>query len=83
MKAYLIDLADRVFWTYVQALGGLAIATNFDWFSLSGWKVAIVASVPAAVAVVKGAVAKFVNDPNTATFIKTRRRRAAGTELRQ
>jgi hypothetical protein len=72
MKKYLVDLADRTFWTYVQTASGLVMADQFNWLSLDSWQAAAVAAVPAALAVVKGGIAKFVNDPETATFLKSR-----------
>lgn len=72
MKKYLVDLADRTFWTYVQTATGLVLADQFDWLSLDSWQAAAIAAVPAALAVVKGGLAKFVNDPDTATFVRTR-----------
>lgn len=72
MGQYVKDLADRVFWTYVQSVAGLATAAGFDVLSLSAWKVAAVASLPAGYTLVKGIIAGFVNDPNTATFIRNK-----------
>lgn len=69
-KSWFIDTADRTFWTFAQTYAGLVTAAGFDLIDLASWKAAGVAALPAAFAVVKGSVAKFVNDPNTATFIK-------------
>jgi len=76
--AYLKDLADRVFWTYAQTFLGLVTVAGFDVLSLSAWQAAGVAALPAAYAALKGAVAGFVNDPNTATFIRNRAAGKAG-----
>ena len=48
------------------------LADQFNWLSLDSWQAAAVAAVPAALAVVKGGVAKFVADPDNATFLKNR-----------
>lgn len=71
-RLWLVDTADRTFWTFVQAYAGLVTAAGFNLIDLASWKAAGVAALPAAYAVVKGSIAKFVNDPNTATFIKQR-----------
>lgn len=71
VKRYLLDLADRTAWTYLQTLGGLVTAAGFDLIDLASWKAAAVAALPAVYTVIKGAVAKYVNDPETATFLKT------------
>lgn len=69
MKRYLLDLADRTAWTYLQTLAGLVTAAGFDLVDLASWKAAAVAALPAAYTAVKGAIAKRFGDPDTATFL--------------
>lgn len=63
------DLSERVFWTFVQGVAGTVTATGFNLIDVNGWKMAGVAALPAVYAVVKGGIAKFVGDHNTAAML--------------
>lgn len=65
------DLAYRTAATYVEAVAGLAAANSFNLLDLSAWKTAAVASLPAAAAVIKGALARFVGNPDQASLVDT------------
>jgi di/tricarboxylate transporter len=63
------DIAERTVATYLQALIGLLLAANWvDGINLSFVQSAAVAAIPAALAVVKGALAQFVGNPDTASL---------------
>lgn len=69
---YLKSLAELVFLTYALAFLGLLTADGFDVTDVSAVKAAAVASIPAALAVLYGAVAKLVGDRNSALAVDTR-----------
>lgn len=71
MSRYLADLAERVAATYATAFLGLLLANGFDLTDLSAVKAAAIASLPAALAVIKGVLAKVVGDPGTAALLPT------------
>jgi hypothetical protein len=69
---YLLDLAERVIATYVEAFLGLVIASGFGVngvVNLSLLQVAAVSALPAALAVVKAGLAKLKGDPATASLV--------------
>lgn len=55
MKKYLIDVAERTVWTYIETLVGLLAVSGP--LNLSAIEAAAVAALPAAAAIVKGAIA--------------------------
>ncbi len=69
MKRYTKDLTERVFWTFAQGVAGTVTATGFNLIDPQGWKMAAVAALPAAYAVIKGGIAKFVGDRSTAAML--------------
>lgn len=71
MRTYLKDLAYRTAATYLETLAGLTTAAGFGWLDLGAWKAAAVAAAPAAYTVVKGAIARWVGNPNQAALIDT------------
>lgn len=73
MKKYIKDLAYRTGMTYAETVAGLAAANGFDLLSLSAWKVAAVAALPAAATVIKGALARFVGNRDQAALIDTQK----------
>jgi hypothetical protein len=68
---FLKDLAYRTAATYVETVAGLAAANGFNLLDLSAWKTAAVAGLPAAAAVIKGSLAKFVGNPDQASLVDT------------
>jgi hypothetical protein len=69
---YVKSLAELVGATYGLAFLGLLLADGFDLTNLSALKAAAVASVPAGLSVVYGALARFVGNFNSATAVDTR-----------
>ncbi|MFE6868294.1 holin [Kitasatospora sp. NPDC057692] len=69
MRKYIIDVAERTVATYVVALLGLLLADGVDLTSVGTLRAAAVAALPAALTVVKGAVAGVVGDPTTAALL--------------
>lgn len=66
-KAFLIDLAERVAATYLQSFIGLLLVSGA--LDIDTLKAAALAAVPAALAVVKGVLARKVGDPESASFV--------------
>lgn len=72
MSKYLKSLAELTAATYGTAFLGLLLATGFDITDLSAVKSAGVAAIPAGLAVVYGALARFVGSFNSALAVDTR-----------
>jgi hypothetical protein len=66
---FLADLAERTVATYAQAALGLLLADSTGMISISGVKAAAVAALPAALAVVKAALAGSVLSSGTASAL--------------
>jgi len=73
MKKLLIDLAERTAATYAVTFLGLLVADGFDLTSVSALRASAVAAIPAALTVIKGALASFVGDPNSAALLPRQR----------
>lgn len=70
-KSYVKDLAERVLWTFLTAAGGVAFAAGpAGWVDVSMWKAAATAGVIAAGTFMKGLLARYVGDPNSASTAK-------------
>jgi hypothetical protein len=69
MPKFLTDLTERVASTYVVAFLGLLLADGVDLTSVSTIRAAAIAALPAALTVVKGALAAFVGDHQTAALL--------------
>lgn len=68
MKTYARDLVERVLWTFAVAFGGVALAAGpANWFDLSMWQTAATAGLVAAGTFVKGLLAHYVGNPNSAS----------------
>ncbi len=63
----LVDLAERVVATYIQSFLGLLLVA--DAIDIGAVKAALVAAAPAALAVVKGVLAKRLGDPESASVV--------------
>jgi len=72
MRKYWIDLTERTAAAYGTTFLGLLLADGVDLTSVSAVKAAAIASLPAALSVVKGGVAFFVGEPNTAALLPRR-----------
>ncbi len=64
-----LDVAERTAATYVVAFLGLLLADGMDLTSMSAVRAAGVAALPAALTVVKGAVATLVGDRGSAAVL--------------
>jgi hypothetical protein len=69
MPRYLLDLAERTAATYGQAFIGLLLADTANLTSVGTLRAAAIAAVPAGLAVIKGALAYFLGEPNTASLL--------------
>ncbi len=72
-QRYWIDVAERVFWTFLQAFGAQLVLSG--WFTVDGvidlsiLEKAGLAGVAAALSFVKGLVARGVGSPTTAALL--------------
>lgn len=62
-----IDIAERVFWTFLQGASSTLILTGF--LEIEAWKAAIVGGVAAVLALVKGIAASKVGSPVSAATL--------------
>ncbi|MFB7470490.1 holin [Kitasatospora sp. NPDC056184] len=69
MRKFIIDLTERTAATYASAFLGLLLADTFDLTSIGALKAAAVAALPAALSVLKGALATRVGDPASAALL--------------
>ena len=69
IRRFWIDVVERTAATYVVALLGLLTADGFDLTNLGALRAALVASLPAALTVVKSVAASLVGDPTTAALL--------------
>ena len=61
-----VDIVERAFWTAVQAfVAYYAVSGN------AGWKAALAAGIGAGISVVKGSVATFIGNPDSASTAPT------------
>lgn len=61
-----IDVVERAFWTAVQAfVAYYAVSGN------AGWKAALASGIAAGISVVKGSVASFIGNPDSASTTTT------------
>lgn len=65
---YLIDLTERVLASYVYSFVTLMLTNTIDMTNLDALKVAAISCIPAALAVIKGSLARFVGNPDTASL---------------
>ena len=61
-RLYLIDLAERVVMTFLEAFIGVLLLAGADVLTLSALKAAVVAGIIAVLALLKGLLAKVIGD---------------------
>jgi hypothetical protein len=67
-QTYAVALAERVIWTFLGASGAVALAGGpADMLHVSFWQGAGTAGLAAAVALVKGVIARVVGNKNSAS----------------
>ncbi|WP_406056211.1 holin [Streptomyces sp. NBC_01077] len=69
MSRLLLDTVERTVGTYAVTFLGLLLADGFDLTSLGALKAAAIASVPAALSVVKAALGTLIGDKTTVGWI--------------
>lgn len=69
MNRYLLSLTERVAATYAVTFLGLVLARTASLTDLSSVRDAAIASIPAALQVVYGVLARYVGDPNTPALL--------------
>ncbi|RLU82274.1 hypothetical protein CTZ27_30455 [Streptomyces griseocarneus] len=74
-RKVLVDILERTLAAYVTTFLGLIIADGFDLTSVSALKAAAIASLPAALSVIKGAIGSRFGDTGSAAWLP---RRSAG-----
>ena len=70
-RSFLVDLVERTGATYVQAFLGFVLADTAHLMDISSLKSASIAALPAAVAVLKGALAVFAKGDGSASLLGT------------
>jgi hypothetical protein len=68
-RRFLLDLGERTVATYAQAWAGLLLADSTHLLSLGAARAAAIAALPAALAVIKGALAGSVLVSGTASAL--------------
>ncbi|MCA1220683.1 hypothetical protein [Streptomyces sp. 8L] len=71
-RAFLLDLVERTVATYLEVGAGLLLADSTHLLSLGSLRVAAVAALPAALTVVKGALAGSLGTSPTASALPTK-----------
>ncbi|MEW2545138.1 hypothetical protein AB0910_05035 [Streptomyces sp. NPDC047002] len=71
-RAFLLDLVERTVATYLEAGAGLLLADSTHLLSLGSQRVAAIAALPAALTVVKGALAGSLGTSSTASALPTK-----------
>ncbi|MFD0405031.1 holin [Kitasatospora sp. NPDC127116] len=69
MRKFVLDLVERTVATYAVAFLGLLLADGVDLASVGTLRAAAVAALPAALTVLKSAVATLIGDPNSAALL--------------
>ncbi|NUS16302.1 MAG: hypothetical protein HOY69_33710 [Streptomyces sp.] len=69
MPKFWLDLTERTAATYAVALLGLLLADGVDLTSIGALKAAAVAAIPAALTVLKGAIASLIGDSSSAALL--------------
>ena len=69
MSRLLLDTVERTAGTYAVTFLGLLLADGFDLTSVGALKAAAIASVPAALSVVKAAVGSLIGDQSTVGWV--------------
>lgn len=70
MSSFAINLAERVLGAYFLSLITLLLANGFDYTDIGALQAAGLAAIPAALAIIKGALAKQFGSPDSASFFE-------------
>jgi hypothetical protein len=70
VSAFAINLAERVLGAYFLTFITLLLANGFDYLDVNALEAAALSAIPAALAVVKGALAKQFGSPDSASFFE-------------
>ncbi|GGR19655.1 holin [Streptomyces netropsis] len=69
MRKLIADIAERTLAAYVTTFLGLLLADGFDLTDISALKAAAIASIPAALSVIKGAIGVRLGDKSSAAWL--------------
>lgn len=70
MSAFAVNLAERVLGAYFLSLVTILLANGFDYTNVGALEAAGLAAIPAALAVIKGVLAKQFGSPDSASFFE-------------
>lgn len=70
MSLFTVKLAENVVGAYLLTFVTLLLANGFDYLDVDALKAAGLAAIPAALAVIKGALAKQFGDPSSPSFFE-------------
>lgn len=68
-REFLLGVAERAGASYLYAVITFVLVDGFDFASLSAWKVALLAAVPAALSVLKSAASRYFGDPDSGSLL--------------
>jgi hypothetical protein len=67
---FLVKLAENVVGAYLLSLVTLLLASGFNYLDVGADKAAALAAIPAALAVIKGFLAKLVGSPDSPSLVE-------------
>lgn len=69
-RAFLVDAAERVLVTYLEAFFALLITDGLELTDLGALKLAAIAAIPAGLAALKAVIASAVGSPTSASLVE-------------
>lgn len=69
-RAFLVDAAERVLVTYLEAFFALLITDGLELTDLGALKLAAIAAIPAGLAALKAVVASAIGSPTSASLVE-------------
>jgi hypothetical protein len=70
VNVFYLKLAENVVGAYLLSFVTLLLATGFDYLDVSALKAAALASIPAALSVIKGFLSRAVGDVNSPSLVE-------------
>lgn len=67
-REFLVDAAERIVATFVEAFIGLLLASESSIIAVSTWQAAAVAAIPAVLSAAKAIIARHFGDPESASL---------------
>ncbi len=69
-RAFLVDAAERVLVTYLEAFFALLITDGLELTDLGALKLAAIAAIPAGLAALKAVIASAIGSPTSASLVE-------------